>query len=143
MVLTEKVAALPEPRVRAEWSGLPRTAFLCIALGCMTQLPPGLWLLLLDHKRGRRSLVSVSFMGSVLAVESPIHASPLHAPHNRCSAFLPILFPFLLFRPFSYHFAHPHLGSVPVALFPGTASVHALPHPVVVSVVSVTHLCFL
>lgn len=104
MALTEKVAALPEPRVRAEWSGLPRTAFLCIALGCMTQLPPGLWLLLLDHKRGRRSLVSVSFMGSVLVVESLIHASPLHAPHNPCSAFFPPLslwFALQIFQPSS------------------------------------------
>lgn len=81
----------------AEWSGLPRTAFLCIALGCMTQLPPGLWLLLLDHKRGRRSLVSVSFVGVCLQF-SLIHASPLHAPHNQCSAFFPPLYSLFAFQ---------------------------------------------
>lgn len=99
----------------AEWSGLPRTAFLCIALGCMTQLPPGLWLLLLDHKRGRRSLVSVSFVGVCLQF-SLIHASPLHAPHNQCSAFFPPLFLFLLSRSLAHRLAHPHFGSVLVTL---------------------------
>lgn len=111
----EKVAALPEPRVRAEPSGLPRTAFLCIALGCMTQLPPGLWLLLLDHKRGRRSLVSVSFVGVCLQW-GLTHASPSHAPHNRCSAFFPTLCPVSPLRSLSCCFAHLHFGPVLVTL---------------------------
>lgn len=106
MVLMENLAAglppLPfQERVRAEWSSPPRTAFLCVALGCITQLHPGIWLWLLDHKQGRRTLASVSFVGSVLAVTSVIHASPLHVPHNQCFA-SPL--PFLLFRSFSPSF---------------------------------------
>lgn len=103
MVLMENLAAglplLPSrARVRAEWSSPPRTAFLCVALGCMTQLRPGIWLWLLDHKQGRRTLASVSFVGSVLAVTSVIHASSLHAPHNQCFA-PPPPFAFQIFQP--------------------------------------------
>lgn len=105
MVLMENLAAGLPPlpsraRVRAEWSSPPRTAFLCVALGCMTQLRPGIWLWLLDHKQGRRTLASVSFVGSALAVTSVIHASSLHAPHNQCFAPPPLL----LFRSFSPSF---------------------------------------
>lgn len=88
--------------MRAEWSSRPRTAFLCVALGCMTQLPPWIMALTARPQRGRRSLASVSFMGSVLAVASVIHASPLHAPHNQCFAFFPPLS--LLSRSFSPSF---------------------------------------
>lgn len=68
----------------------------------MTQLPPRIMALTARPQRGRRSLASVSFVGSVLAVASVIHASPLHAPRrNRCFAFPPSLplFAFQIFQP--------------------------------------------
>lgn len=94
--------------------------------------------MLLDHKRGRRSLVSVSFVGSVLAVESLIHASPLHVPCNRSSAFLPLCVSCLLCRSLRSLLLILILGLCS-SLSCGAVSIQAFPPPVV-SVVDLTCL---
>lgn len=106
MVWMENLAAvlLPLPSPSRGWGqngvAVPGLLSYSSPLGAWPSCCPGFWLWLLDHKQGRRSLVSVSFMGRVLTVASVTHAPSLHAPHQ-CLAFFPplSLFAFQIFQP--------------------------------------------